>query len=61
MVWNRKFGKKKKEEFDPFQDLVLSKLKVGYLVDYDLKTWDVTLGLESDQLMTNWQHGNKFL
>ncbi|ODS32563.1 MAG: hypothetical protein SCARUB_02314 [Candidatus Scalindua rubra] len=43
MAWNRMFGKKKKkEELDPFQDLVLSKLKVGYLVDYDLKTWKVT-------------------
>ena len=29
-------------EVDPLQDLVLEKLKVGYLVDYDLKTWRVT-------------------
>lgn len=36
------FGKKKKEEFDPLRDLVLSKLKVGYMLDYDLKTWEVT-------------------
>lgn len=43
MVWNRMFGKKNKDDdFDPFQDLVLSKLKVGYLVDYDLKSWEVT-------------------
>ncbi len=43
MAWNRIFGKKKnEEEFDPFLDLVLSKLKVGYLLDYDLKTWEVT-------------------
>ncbi|MCR4288737.1 MAG: DUF4178 domain-containing protein [Candidatus Scalindua sp.] len=40
MAW---FGKKKKkEEFDPLQDLVLSKLKVGYFLDYDMKTWEVT-------------------
>ncbi len=40
MAW---FGKKKnKEEFDPLHDLVLSRLKVGYFVDYDMKTWEVT-------------------
>ena len=36
---------RKKDEdpgIDPLQDLVLEKLKVGYLVDYDLKTWTVT-------------------
>ena len=27
---------------DPLRDLVLEKLRVGYLVDYDLKTWRVT-------------------
>lgn len=27
---------------DPLHDLVLTKLRVGYLVDYDLKTWQVT-------------------
>ena len=41
------FGKKGKDkdrdaEPDPIADLVLGKLKVGYLVDYDLKTWEVT-------------------
>ncbi len=35
-------GKKKETELDPIADLVLGKLKVGYLVDYDLKTWEVT-------------------
>ncbi|RMF61500.1 MAG: DUF4178 domain-containing protein [Calditrichaeota bacterium] len=35
-------GKKNGEEFDPLKDLELSKLKVGYYVDYDLKTWVVT-------------------
>lgn len=36
---------KKKEpekELDPLLDLVLSKLRTGFLVDYDLKTWEVT-------------------
>ena len=37
------FGRKEKDtEPDPIADLVLGKLKVGYLVDYDLKTWEVT-------------------
>ena len=37
------FRRKKREpEMDVLQDLVLSKLKPGYLVDYDLKTWQVT-------------------
>lgn len=34
--------KKKEEEFDPLKDLQLPKLRVGYYVDYDLKTWEVT-------------------
>ena len=40
----RLFGKKKTEEADPdpLADLVLEKLKVGYLLDYDLQTWQVT-------------------
>jgi hypothetical protein len=29
-------------EFDPLRDLVLDKLRVGYLLDYDLETWVVT-------------------
>ncbi len=38
-----RFRKKSDEpEFDPLKDLVLGKLKVGYLVDYDLRTWLVT-------------------
>lgn len=37
------FGKQPDEPtLDPLQDLVLEKLRVGYLVDYDLKTWRVT-------------------
>jgi len=35
------FTKKKKEEFDLTGDLSLVKLQVGYLVDYDLKSWEV--------------------
>ncbi len=27
---------------DPLRDLVLEKLRIGYFVDYDLKTWQVT-------------------
>ena len=42
MVWNKIFGKKKEEEIDPLKDLVLCKLKTGYLVDYNMKTWSVT-------------------
>lgn len=41
MIWD-KFFKKKEEEIDPLKDLILSNLKIGYLVDYDLKTWEVT-------------------
>ena len=36
------FFKKKKDKLDPLRDLVLSKLRVGYLVDFDMKTWEVT-------------------
>ena len=37
------FSKKSAEpELDPLQDLVLDKLRVGFLVDYDLETWEVT-------------------
>ena len=34
--------KKKEEDFDPLKDLELSKLRVGYFLDYDMKTWEVT-------------------
>lgn len=37
MAW---FNKKKKEE--PDIDITLSKIKVGYIVDYDLNTWEIT-------------------
>ncbi len=29
------------EEFDPLKNYKLSAMKVGYLVDYDMKTWEV--------------------
>jgi len=35
------FRKNKEKEIDPLSDLSLAELKVGYLVDYDLKTWEV--------------------
>ena len=40
----RLFGRQREadEGPDPLADLILSKLKVGYLVDYDLRTWQVT-------------------
>jgi len=41
MGWNI-FGRKDEEkEFDPLKDLVLSKLQKGWMVDYDMKTWEV--------------------
>lgn len=42
MAWNI-FGDKKKEEpdFDPLHDLIVRKLRKGWLVDYDMKTWEV--------------------
>ena len=40
---DRLFGRKTADEGpDPLADLVLEKLKVGYLVDYDMQTWQVT-------------------
>ena len=36
------FGKKSGESIDPLKDLTLSKLKPGYIIDYDMKTWQVT-------------------
>ncbi len=36
------FKKKEDDGLDPIKDLKLSKLQKGYMVDYDLKTWEVT-------------------
>lgn len=33
--------KKQEDDFDPLADLELSKLRVGFFLDYDLKTWEV--------------------
>ncbi|MBW2622164.1 MAG: DUF4178 domain-containing protein, partial [Deltaproteobacteria bacterium] len=33
--------KKKKPDLDPLKDLTLHKLKKGYFVDWDMKTWEV--------------------
>jgi hypothetical protein len=38
----RDFFKKEEDEFDPLRDLELSKLRVGYMLDYDDKTWQVS-------------------
>ena len=35
------FKKEKKKEIDPLKELTLSHLESGFLVDYDLKTWEV--------------------
>jgi hypothetical protein len=42
-VFKKLFPKKPQQpELDPLRDLVLDKLRVGFLLDYDLKTWQVT-------------------
>ena len=33
---------KKKDDFDPLKDLELSKLRIGFLVDFDMQSWQVT-------------------
>jgi hypothetical protein len=48
------FKKKKTEEADFFDDLCLEKMKKGYMVDYDLKTWEVTAYSYYD-----WGEGDK--
>lgn len=42
MNWNPFKKKDEKAELDPLRDLTLSALRPGYVVDYDLKTWQVT-------------------
>lgn len=41
MGWKDLF-KKKEKDADPFADLTLDKLKTGYILDYDMQTWQVT-------------------
>ena len=40
MNWGRFFGRREAEE--PYHELTLADLQLGYLVDYDLRTWEVT-------------------
>lgn len=40
--WNPFKKKQQEPELDPLRDLMLSGLKPGYVLDYDLKTWQVT-------------------
>jgi hypothetical protein len=42
MNWNPFKKKQEEESLDPLSDLSLSRLKKGYVLDYDLKTWQVT-------------------
>jgi hypothetical protein len=43
------FLKNKKEpEIDPLHDLTLSRLQIGFMLDYDMKTWQVTARYEYD-------------
>ena len=37
-----RFKSKDDDDFDPLADLTLSKLKTGYYLEYDMKTWEVT-------------------
>ena len=41
MGWLDFLKKDKKKDPDPLSDLTLSNLQVGYMVDYDMKTWEV--------------------
>lgn len=52
------FKKDKEPEVDPLADLTLDKLKKGYLVEYDLKTWEVTAAHHYDwdgDITWEWQ------
>jgi len=41
MGFKKWFGKEDEGREDVYQDYTLDTMKVGYLVDYDLKTWEV--------------------
>ncbi len=53
------FGKEKKPQPDPLADLSLDKMKQGYMVDYDLQTWEVAAAHHYDwgegELSWEWQ------
>ncbi len=55
------FGKKKKK-LDPLKDLTLASMKVGYYVEYDSSTWEVTAYNEYDwgsgDITYEWQLEN---
>lgn len=55
MGWKDFFSSKKKKKEEPLSldNLTLSKLKVGYFVDYDLQTWEV-VGYH----YYDWGHGD---
>ena len=36
------FFKSQRERIDPLADLVVAKLRPGYIVDYDMESWEVT-------------------
>jgi hypothetical protein len=42
MGWKDFFKKKEAQGPDPLTELTLSNLQVGFFLDYDLKTWEVT-------------------
>ncbi len=47
--WKKLFGGQEDEPaLDPFTDLVLEKMRPGYLVDYELRTWEVTARHHAD-------------
>ena len=41
-IFDRFKGKSEENEIDPLADLELAKIKIGFYLDYDLKTWEVT-------------------
>ena len=53
------FNKDKEPRLDPLADLTLDRLKQGYLVEYDLKTWEVAAAHRYDwgggDLSWEWQ------
>ena len=59
MIFKDLFGKRDKDSLDPLKDLTLSKLKVGYIFDYDLKTWQVkaynTYDFEDEYKAEEWE------
>ena len=41
MGFKKWFGKEDDDQEESYLDLTLERMKVGYMVDYDLKTWEV--------------------